>query len=113
MERAGFRPEDEVKEGESRLYPVKVKDKDYGKLAGNRPFGFKPLYGQVRNFMGHFGSGVGQGSMININLGNLEDVMEDTVEEMPTPVLTPAPPKPKRQSSQDNLSLLAMQNIYK
>ena len=73
MERAGFRPEDEVKEGESRLYPVKVKDKDYGKLAGNRPFGFKPLYGQVRNFMGHFGSGTGQGSMININLGNLED----------------------------------------
>ena len=23
--------------------------------------------------MGHFGSGTGQGSMININLGNLED----------------------------------------
>ena len=113
FERGGFRPEEEVKEGESRLYPVKLKDEKYGELVGNRPFGFKPVYGQVRNFMGHFGSGTGQGSMININLGNLEDVMEDTVEEIPTPVLTPAPPKPKRQSSQDNLSILAMQNIYK
>jgi len=111
FERGGFRPEEEVKEGESRLYPVKLKDEKYGKLVGNRPFGFKPLYGQVRNFMGHFGSGTGQGSMININLGNLEDVMEDTVEEIPTPVLTPAPPKPKRQSSQDNLSIMQMQNI--
>lgn len=109
FERAGFRPEDEVKEGESRLYPVSWKDEKYGELVGNRPLGFKPLYGQVRNFMGHFGSGAGQGSMININLGNLED----PIEEIPTPILTPAPPKPKRQSSQDNLSLLAMQNIYK
>tara|TARA_B100001142_G_scaffold35912_1_gene31660 strand:+ start:5598 stop:13076 length:7479 start_codon:yes stop_codon:yes gene_type:complete len=119
LERGGLRPQDQIKEGESRLYPETWRSDTYGKSFNEiqeskerptRPFGFKPLYGQVRNFMGHFGSGPGQGSLVNINLGNLED----TVEEIPTPVLTPAPPKSETQpskASEDNLSIMQMQNI--
>jgi len=108
LESSGLRPQDQVKEGESRLYPETWKSDTYGEVVGTGPLGFKPLYGQVRNFMGHFGSGTGQGSMININLGNLQTEPTDFIK----PVLTPQPTKSNITENQ-NVAVDMMSQYYK